>query len=457
MSEETTNLTVLARQEAERRRTLIALVIAGVALAFAVWWGVTKPFEPSPGPDPAATDSPIPTTAPIPQGRVTAAAGLPDALPLTDAVLAQVESLWSLVTFRGNVVTEQGTVLLGGPTVLYLVSPVGEVYEVTNMDTLRADALVAWDSRRDVALLAFNNNTEVRSYSLTTGAVGPAIDPCDGGTPLAPSTGTVGEANWRLYTYCVDGDGDFSYLHSASVGDRGDLVWDNSVVYVPLERSLKVSGDVHITSAIDRPAPTTDAPSPSPTPASRQWIEVDGAELEAPSPPNYPVCDVVGAGRNGTVVAHCVNARAGFLWELPTDGSIPIRVMRVHEFPVDAMGEEMMRVTSCAAGDALAVQWASVDGAEGALTLIQGQAVTTVAINQQPATHCFGVSGIHMLIGGPEGLAFLDTTTGAVRQLITAPTPQQLGLDPGEWVGGVVATEPNAVAGAEHQGVILAP
>jgi hypothetical protein len=452
VSDETTNLTTLALRDAERRRTWIAIAIASVALVFAVWWAATNPFEPGPGLAPTTTPSPLATMAPLPQGEVTAAAGLPDALPLTDEVLAQVESLWSLVTFRGDVVNDQGGVLLAGPTILYLVSPAAEVFQVANMDALGADALVAWDSTRGVALLAFDDGEEVRTYDMASGTLGPAIDPCDGGTPLSLTVGTAGGTNWRLYTSCRDKDSDSTFINATSVGDRGELIWDDNLVHVAQKDSLKVSRDIHLLSRIDSlEAPAGDAAS------TTQWLEIDGVERPAPSPEFMPICEVIGPGRQGAIAARCANARGALIWELPTDGADPLRVIRADQFPVDSRGEELVRAASCAAGGALAVQWTNEAATEGILTLTQDREFTTVMIDQHPASHCFGTSGTHMLIGGPEGLSLLDTATGTVQPLIVSPTPAQLGLDPDQWVRGAVATYPDPLAGAEHQGVILSP
>lgn len=453
-----------ARQRiSDRHRTLIAAGIALVALGIALWWGFSRPLEGSPLSDDAPTSvATVPTVAPGAPGEVTAAAGLPAAQPLTDDVLADVDTLWTLATFHGNVPDAQGGNALAGPTVLYLVSPSGDAFQVANLTAIGADRLVAWDSARNMALLGFEQGVAVRSYDLDSRAVGPAIDPCDGATPTGPGAAFAHKGNWRLYTECfraesgADG-GPSTFIHAVTVGDRGELANNRGVVSPAQGSTVTLAHGAQIVSGLHVGYDEDGAFLEDEYHTELTAHLADGGTVALPLPDGYQFCDVVGPGRGTTVAAFCTAGAEGSLWELPLNGDAPLEAIGTTRLPVNAEGELLRVAASCAADSILAVQFAGDDPGESTLLVLDRLVLRPVAIDQLPATACLGALGSTFVIGGPEGLAYASFDTGEVAVVLRAPTPGQLGLNPDQWVRGVTDGTPVSPAGAEDQGVAIAP
>lgn len=94
------------------------------------------------GPTPSETPMPTPTGPPVFAGTVTVDPRLPSAQPVTPEVWAQAGPGWALVSYREMVDDQAGPP--PGPQVVYLVSPDGVRYQLTEVPGDRVVQVVAW-------------------------------------------------------------------------------------------------------------------------------------------------------------------------------------------------------------------------------------------------------------------------------------------------------------------------
>lgn len=452
-------------------RTWIAVGLIAIAGLVAIGWALTQPIsmdEPSPG-----ATTPEPST-PIAQGQVTAAAGLPQAEPLTDDAIAAMSDAWILAAFDGAAYG-QGTGRLTGPTVLYGIDADGTAYEVVNMTELGADALMAWDPDRAMVLFRRDNQSSsaLHAYDIATGALAPAIDPCAGYEQASPATAESVGDGWRLYSLCRDSanpDDTWAqsvFMHTTTVDDAGQLIPDRGVVAPPQGRFVTVVGDTHVTWGYpDEPEPADDGPSASPgadgarepTGLTPDVIarRADGASILLDTPPGAYWCSVSGPGRGDTVALLCVDrAREGIIVaEAPLDGSQARTT--TESFP--GIGVNVVSTgLSCATDTVLALQIPAGPDFPAHLLASDGGQAEEVSLIHEPAQACYGSRDGRLLIGGVEGLGWYDPSDGVTRMLLTSPTPTMLGMNEDHWVQGVLTLDlpflPLGVAGS--QGVLL--
>lgn len=435
----------------DSKRTVIALGLIAIAGLIAVGWALTQPTsmgEPGPG---AATPEP---STPVALGEVTAAAGLPEAEPLTDDAIARMSDEWILAAFDGAAYGSRSGGRLSGPTVLYGIDPEGTTYEVVNMTVLGADAVVSWDPDRAVVLFRSDDGSTaaLHAYDVASGSFAPGIDPCAGYAQVGSVTVRPHHDAWRIYALCRNDDtpgaewGDVVFVNATTVDDRGQLITDRGTMSTPPGRFLTLVGDHRISwgypdnpSRGSDPSPVAEEP-PAVTPEVLAHRD-DGATIKLDTPPDASWCRAAGPGRGNTVALLCVDgdATSTILAEAPLDGS-PARTA-TDDWP----GLEVEVVNgshTCATNNTLALQTPARAEFPTQLLVSHEGDVSEVLLVHEPAQACFGSRDGRILVGGVEGVGWYDPADGVTRMLLTTPTPTMLGMEPDEWVQGVISPIP---------------
>jgi hypothetical protein len=456
----------------DTRRIWLGLGLVAAALLVAVWWGLTQPISMGEAPS-SAPPSPTPPTNEA-SGQVTAAAGLPDAQPLTNDVIAALDDQWILAAFDGGAYG-MGSGRLTGPTVLYGIDPEGTTYEMANLTDLGAMTVVAWDPDRAVVLVITDGAVPaLRAYDLATGSLSPTIDPCAGYEQAGSTTARAYEGHWRVYSLCRDETvpddatwGEAVFVNSTTVDDQGQLITDRGTVSTSPGRYLMLVGDTPVTWAYpDEPDPNGLQPSASPDapgeaadpPLTPQVLahRADGATVMIDTPAQARWCRAAGPGRGQTVALACVNrdASGALVSEAPFDGS---STFATRSWPGIGVTDVSSSHT-CATDTVLALQAPASATAPVRLLVDHGDDdPTQITMVDEVAQACFGSRDGRLLVGGVEGLGWYNPAGGTTEMLLQSPTPSMLGMDPDQWVQGVITPFPMVfpLDATSSQGVLI--
>ncbi len=383
---------------------LVAIILLLLGIVFG-WWGDNESTVPSPTPSASANPTTSPSDSPEFVARpVTVGDYVPSAEAVTVNVLASAGSGWVVAIDDTTQIdtSVEPPVVTPDDRILYLISPVGDRYELANLDGIGLDApdLVAWDYDRGLVLIE-QDRTTLNVFDVATGQIASSWTFCPGGAGKA-LYGEARDGNWLVRGGCEGSGVDGLYT------DDGTLVPSSIVGHDPFTTVVDV-GDVQVTweweGLVDQ---KFVAVYPDGTSQLLSWT--DAADD----------CYPLAKGRGPTVAMYCY-ADAGRLsiWELPIDGATPIEVVTSDQLEGFATAEggygpdEYWVQDYCSDSALRVVQFALGLGEPVArLGVLYGG--TVEAVGQVPFVYraCHAAEGTSSLVSGDGHLWWVDFDAG---------------------------------------------
>ncbi|PKQ26767.1 MAG: hypothetical protein CVT64_03470 [Actinobacteria bacterium HGW-Actinobacteria-4] len=390
-----------------------ALALAGVAAA--TLWLPSLIREnpavvpsPSVSPSPEHAPSPSPDSAGFVERAVTVIPGvLPDAQPLTEAVLSQVTSGWVLATYDGTIMDGENPVTDTGPWVAYLVSPTGERFEVGAIDT--EATLAQWDVSRQVAWLHGGEDSPVSHVlDLRTGTFQPVALECGEGTYYLESVAVI-ESGWLVRHRC-DSTG-----VAVGVSPAGTTQAEVPGVFVAGEGvTVRDLDGVQVAYTFGMP------------PEQKfRGERFDGTSLPLQLPVGFGDCYPHGPGRPGALAVQCFDGGVSTVWDLSLSGSAATAVVDGARRELisaalghPGMGDSVLFPQYCGAGEVPVVV---TDGLERPAAVALNPMATVVGFPNGTVEQCNSGTDDRVLLSAYGAVWTVDVTTNAVTMLVEPP------------------------------------
>lgn len=399
--------------------TITVMLLAAIAVflvgSFRGWWGVHEGSH-LPSPTMSVTENPTvsPSGSPVFVARpVTVGDYVPDADPLTADTLESAGSGW-VVAIDDTTQIDTSVdphAITPGDRILYLISPIGDRYELANLNTLGLDApdLVAWDDARDLLLIE-QDRTTLNVFDMTTGEVSSSWVFCPGGAGKA-FYGEARDGNWLVRGGCEGASVDGLY------SDVGALV-PSGIVGGPFLTVFDV-GDIQVTWEFEGMV-------------DQKFVAVqpDGTSQPLPWTLAGDDCYPLAKGRDATVAMYCYSGGHMSIWELPVDGNAPIEVVtsaQLEDFAAaeGGYGPDEFWVSDYGTDSALRVVEFSLGIGEPKprLGVLYGGTIEAVGAEvSNPFRTCHAVSGTSALVSGGGGLWWVDFDAGSDPVVMIPPT-----------------------------------
>jgi hypothetical protein len=407
---------------------LVVLVVgvAGVAVAYgtgvlgsttAESLGVSS--SPSASATTTATASASPSAPPttfadtvvVPR-PVTTGTGIPSANVLHDATFAAVTSGWVLTVFdAGTYDASHGPV--PGIRLVYLVSPLGQRFEVAHFPAAQDVDVAAWNVAAGKALLV-QHGFDYAVLNIATGAVGSTWRLC-GTHPVTAVVQPQADGNWAFRGSCIGAQIDGVYSDAGA--DVSPSAYFKSQ-FGTWSADLG-AGEVAVVTFGSPQLFLVTAPG---------WS--DPAETYKPA--GMDSCNPLGPGRAGTFAVGCAHGAHASAWELHVNGDAATPL--VTEAQVDAFTSAVTGpgtpsfLGNCLVGGHEVLEVATT-GRAAAFASSGG--LTQVGLGETAgAEYCWGASGATGLFSG-EGSLWTYVQGGA-----TVPMAVVTGAKaPGEIIG----------------------
>jgi hypothetical protein len=399
------------------RTGVVALAVIG-AIGVGGAYGLAAlrdntPAVPGPAVSPSISAAPSPDPEISEGAAVTVGEGLPSAAPLTEEVLASVGSGWVLAlfdsTFRPGVDEP-----IQGQRVLYLVSPQGERYEVTNLTRYSSLYLAGWDTERNVALLV-----DARSTIVTIGfGAGGLIHEwqfCGEGGSL--SARPLGDGEWLLRGFCSGAALDGRYA------DDGRLLGSEGIVPGGEGITVMDAGDTQVRYEFEMPP-------------AESYVAYREDGTSVPLEPVGPTtaCYPLGPSLIGGLAVQCWGeGDAVSIWNLDLEGGAPSPIAVPETLgAIEAASGGALPAGGAALTDyCLAGDHEALVTSHPAVAALGEDGPTILGDGEYRATSCLGGVGDTILVAGQGPLWTWNARTGAVVTLLPVPEPG----DDGVWVG----------------------
>lgn len=427
---------VMAREvtrKAKRRRAIrqsATVLVAGVFLGVAGFGGylaydrLSDKVGPVIFPSPTDGSQPSPTAGwpEVADRTVTTGPGLPVAVALTDEAYATADTGWVLAIFDS---TQR---LLNkdpveGERVLYLISPIGERYEVANLTRYGSLHLAAWDTDRQVALIV-DGRYIAMTLDLATGEVTHKWQFCGEGGSLTAKD-LPGE-EWLLRGFCS--------------GEPLDGVYSDDFTFVTGEGIVKGGEGITVTDIGDVQVRYEFEMAPA---QSFRAYHPDGTETAMEPVGDYMACYPAGPSKLGGLVVTCWDDNGDVtVWNLDFDGG-PATQIASTEILFDLAAQSMVPLPLEGAvftGYCSTETLEAVETSHPAVAVIGGESdifgiLIMVDGRYHLASGCYGGVGDTLLLTG-DGVLWTWTQNAGNPNgdiVILVPVPDM--SDNGEWVG----------------------
>jgi hypothetical protein len=305
---------------------ILVVGVAGVAVAYGTGLlGASPSADPSGSPSAAASGPPSPTVAAsaaptvvadtivVPR-PVTSGTGVPSASELHDATFTSVTSGWVMTVFDAGTYDASHNPV-PGTRLVYLVSPVGERFEVAHFAADQEADVAAWNVAAGKALLVFHG-FDYAVLDIATGAVGPTWELC-GTHPVTAVVEPQVDGTWAFRGSCIGAQIDGVYSDAGA--DVSPATYFKSQ-FGTWSADLG-GGQVAIVTSDTPQLFLVTAPG---------WS--DPAEMTRPA--GVDSCNPLGPGRAGSLAVGCTHGTHASAWELHVNGDAATQL--VTEAQVDA-------------------------------------------------------------------------------------------------------------------------
>ena len=371
------------------------------------------PAVPGPALSPSISAAPSPDPETSEGATVTLGEGLPSAAPLSDEVLASVDSGWVLALFDSTFRPGLGEPSQG-QRVLYLVSPRGERYEVTNLTRYSELYLIGWDTERNVALLVDARSTLV-SVGFGPGGMVYERQFCGEGGSL--SGRPLGDGEWLLRGFCSGEALDGRYA------DDGTLLGSEEIVQGGEGITVMDVGDTQVRYEFEKPPEE-----------SYIAYRADGSQVALQPVGPTTQCFPNGASLTGGLAVQCWGeGDATSIWNLDLEGGdpTPIAVPETLDAIEAASGGALPAAGALFTGYCLAGQHEALLTSHPAVAVLGEDGPTILSNGEYRATMCLGGVGDTILVVGQGPLWTWNARSGEIVTLLPVPEPG----DDGVWVG----------------------
>ena len=374
------------------------------------------PAVPGPALSPSISAAPSPDPEISEGATVTLGEGLPSAAPLSDEVLASVESGWVLALFDSTFRPRLGEPSQG-QRVLYLVSPRGERYEVTNLTRYSSLYLAGWDTERNVALLVDARSTLV-SVGFGPGGLIQERQFCGEGGSLWAQP--LGDGEWLFRGSCSGAALDGRYR------DDGTLLGSEGIVQGGEGVEVVDVGDVQVRYEFEKPPEE-----------SYVAYRPDGSHVALPAVGPTTQCWPIGPSLTGGLAVLCFgedDADTGSIWNIDLDGAAPTPIASPETLGAieAASGGALPAAGAMFSGYCLAGDHEALMTSHPAVAALGEDGPTILGNNgEYRATVCLGGTGDTFLVAGEGPLWTWNARSGEIVTLLPVPEPG----DDGVWVG----------------------